>query len=191
MYSASYYLLKIHLLGNHKKARKDVKCFTFEMVVDSDLSNYKDFIESVTDKYPAGYLEVAHVQYYDVVLRNFPEVKSDHDLMSMFDIHCKEKVVQMFVSYCDPSRHLSLSLSGSLLGKDSLKTQCRMRMITQRMYMLVFMRRPCTWTLPLDVLRKGRKLYQWRLILQRLRMTQRMSLMITQRMTQRKRHMKK
>jgi len=53
--------LKIHLLGNHKKARKDVKCFTFEMVVDSDLSNYKDFIESVTDKYSAGYLEVAHV----------------------------------------------------------------------------------------------------------------------------------
>ena len=103
MDSASCYLLKIHLLGNRKKARKDLKCFTFEMVVDSDLSNYKDFIESVTDKYAAGYLEVAHVQYYDVVLRNFPEVKSDHDLMSMFDIHCKEKVVQMFVSYCDPS----------------------------------------------------------------------------------------
>ena len=103
MDSASYYLLKIHLLGNRKKARKDVKSFTFEIVVDSDLSSYKDFIESVTDKYPAGYLEVAHVQYYDVVLKNFPEVKSDHDLMSMFDIHYKEKVVQMFVSYCDPS----------------------------------------------------------------------------------------
>ena len=130
MDSASCYLLKIHLLGNHKKARKDVKCFTFEMVVDSDLSNYKDFIESVTDKYPAGYLEVAHVQYYDVVLENFPEVKSDHDLMSMFDIHYKEKVVQMFVSYCDPLRHLSQSLSGSLLVKGSLETQCRMRMIT-------------------------------------------------------------
>jgi len=114
------------------------------MVVDSDLSNYKDFIESVTDKYPPGYLEVAHVQYYDVVLKNFSEVKSDHDLMSMFDIHCKEKVVQMFVSYCDPSRHLSLSLSGSLLVNVSLKTQCRMRMITQRMNVLVFTRRPCT-----------------------------------------------
>ncbi|KAG2563962.1 hypothetical protein PVAP13_8KG377102 [Panicum virgatum] len=87
MDSASCYLLKIHLLGNHKKARKDVKCFTFKMVVDSDLSNYKDFIESVTGKYPVDYLEVAHVQYYDIVLKNF-----------------SEKVVQMFVSYCDPSK---------------------------------------------------------------------------------------
>ena len=36
---ATNFLLKIHLLGNRKKARKDVKCFSFEMVVDSDLSN--------------------------------------------------------------------------------------------------------------------------------------------------------
>jgi hypothetical protein len=73
------------------------------MVVDSDLSNYKDFIDSITKKYPPGYLEVSHVQYYDNVLKNFPEVKSDQDLMSMFDVHSKEKVVEMFVTYCDPS----------------------------------------------------------------------------------------
>jgi hypothetical protein len=77
MDSATNFLLKIHLLGNRKKARKDVKCFSFEMVVDSDLSNYKDFIDSVTKKYPPGYLEVSHVQYYDNVLKNFSEVKSD------------------------------------------------------------------------------------------------------------------
>jgi len=100
---ATNFLLKIHLLGNRKKARKDVKCFSFEMVVDSDLSNYKDFIDSVTEKYPPGYLEIPHVQYYDNVLKNFPVVKSDQDLMSMFDVHSKEKVVEMFVVYCDPS----------------------------------------------------------------------------------------
>jgi len=100
---ATNFLLKIHLLGNRKKARKDVKCFSFKMVVDSDLSNYKDFIDSVTEKYPPGYLEIPHVQYYDNVLKNFPVVKSDQDLMSMFDVHSKEKVVEMFVAYCDPS----------------------------------------------------------------------------------------
>jgi len=100
---ATNFLLKIHLLGNRKKARKDVKCFSFEMVVDSDLLNYKDFIDSVTEKYPPGYLEIPHVQYYDNVLKNFPVVKSDQDLMSMFDVHSKEKVVEMFVAYCDPS----------------------------------------------------------------------------------------
>jgi hypothetical protein len=50
MDSTTNFLLKIHLLVNHKKARNDVKCFSFEMVVDSDLSNYKDFIDSVTKK---------------------------------------------------------------------------------------------------------------------------------------------
>jgi hypothetical protein len=48
-------------------------------------------------------LEVAHVQYYDNVLKNFPEVNSDEDLMYMFDMHNKEKVVDMFIIYCDPS----------------------------------------------------------------------------------------
>jgi len=77
MDSATSFLLKIHLLGNRKKARKVVKCLSFEMVVDSDLSNYNDFIDLVTKKYPPGYLEVPHVQYYDNVLKNFLEVKSD------------------------------------------------------------------------------------------------------------------
>ena len=97
------YLLKIKLLGNRKKVRKDVKCFSFDMVVDSDLSNYMDFVESIVDKYPPGYLEVAHIQYYDHVLKTFPKVNSDQDLMYMFDMHNKEKVVDMFIIYCDPS----------------------------------------------------------------------------------------
>jgi hypothetical protein len=33
----------------------------------------------------------------------FLEIKSDQDLMSIFDLHCKEKVVEMFFIYCDPS----------------------------------------------------------------------------------------
>jgi len=40
------------------------------MVVDSDLTNYKDLVESVVERYPPGYLEVAHVQYYDEVLKS-------------------------------------------------------------------------------------------------------------------------
>ena len=31
------FLLEIKLLGNHKKSRQNVKCFSFEMVVDSDI----------------------------------------------------------------------------------------------------------------------------------------------------------
>jgi hypothetical protein len=69
------------------------------MVVDSDKINYEDLIESVVEKYPPGYLKVAHIQYYDEGLKSFPKVKTDQELMAMFDKHLKRKVVIMFVVY--------------------------------------------------------------------------------------------
>ena len=91
--SETNFLLDIKLISNYKKIRKDVKCWNFEMVVDSEKTNYKDFIQSVVDKYSSGYLEVPHVQYYDDVLRTFPEIKSNQDLLTMFDMNNKKKVV--------------------------------------------------------------------------------------------------
>ena len=44
-----------------------MKCFSFDMVVDSDKINYEDLGASV----------VAHIQYYDEGLKYFPEVKTD------------------------------------------------------------------------------------------------------------------
>ncbi|XP_044335754.1 uncharacterized protein [Triticum aestivum] len=99
----STYVLKINLLGNPKKARKDIKCFCFDKVIDSDLTNYKDLVESIVEQYSPRYLEVEHVQYYDDVLKIYPEVTSDQELVSMFEKHSKTKVVHMFVAYCDPS----------------------------------------------------------------------------------------
>ena len=43
------------------------------MVVDSDTANYKNLVESVVEKYPSGYLEIAHIHYYDEGLKSFPE----------------------------------------------------------------------------------------------------------------------
>ncbi|RLN21953.1 hypothetical protein C2845_PM07G18990 [Panicum miliaceum] len=87
----STFLLNIKPLGNRRKARKDMRYFAFEKVVDSDLINYKDFIESVVEQYPPGYLEVAHIQYYDESSKTFPEVKCDKELMSMFEKHMLQK----------------------------------------------------------------------------------------------------
>jgi len=42
--SETNFLLDIKLISNCKKIRKDVKCWNFEMVVDSDKSNYMDFL---------------------------------------------------------------------------------------------------------------------------------------------------
>ncbi|CAD6262030.1 unnamed protein product [Miscanthus lutarioriparius] len=95
--------LEIKLLGNSKTRRKDVKCFSFEMVVDSDRTNFNDSVESVVEKYPPRYMEVPHIQYYDEALKSFPEIKSDQDLMCMFSKHRNSKVIIMFIVYQGPS----------------------------------------------------------------------------------------
>jgi Fe-S cluster assembly iron-binding protein IscA len=53
-----------------------MKFFSFGMVVDLDKTNYEDLVELVVQKYSLGYLEVAHIQYYDEGLKSFLEVKN-------------------------------------------------------------------------------------------------------------------
>jgi hypothetical protein len=73
------------------------------MTIDLDVTNYMDLVEEIVDKYPLGYLEVAHVQYYDHDTNAFPEVVSDQHMLCMFEKNSKTKEVDMFISYCDPS----------------------------------------------------------------------------------------
>ncbi|KAJ1257901.1 hypothetical protein BS78_10G031700, partial [Paspalum vaginatum] len=80
------FLLKIKLLGNPRKARKKVRYFSIEKIIDSDLTNTKDLVESIEVEYPPCYLEVAHIQYYHNVMR-----------------HIKAKVITMFIGYSDAS----------------------------------------------------------------------------------------
>jgi hypothetical protein len=103
MYPNSTFCLIIRLLGNPKKTRKDISCFNFQKIIDSDLTNYNDLVASIVEEYAPGYLEVPHLQYYDEVLNTFPEIKSDQELMTMFEKHSETKSVQMFIQYCDPS----------------------------------------------------------------------------------------
>jgi hypothetical protein len=80
-----------------------MKYFRFEMIVDLDLTNYNDLVVgSVVQRYPPDYMEVAHVQYYDKVLKSFPEITIDKQLMTMFNKHSKSKVTIMFIAYCGP-----------------------------------------------------------------------------------------
>jgi hypothetical protein len=56
----SSYLLKIRLVGNPKKRRKEFSCFRCSKVVDSDLCNFKDLVEEIVDQYPHGYNDIVH-----------------------------------------------------------------------------------------------------------------------------------
>ncbi|RLM69563.1 uncharacterized protein C2845_PM17G04830 [Panicum miliaceum] len=62
-----------------------------------------DLVDKITDLFPLGYLEVAHIQYYDADLKTFPVVNTDQELMSIFEKHSNSKVVHMFIAYSDPS----------------------------------------------------------------------------------------
>jgi hypothetical protein len=46
----STFMLKFKHLGNPKKARKDLRCFCFEKIVDSDRANLKDLTESIIEQ---------------------------------------------------------------------------------------------------------------------------------------------
>lgn len=81
------------------------------MVIDSKLKNFKDLVEHIVDKYPLGYLEVAHVQYYDDVTKTLLEVESDQLLMFMFRKYSKTKVVLMTIHIFIPLNHMRLSVT--------------------------------------------------------------------------------
>jgi hypothetical protein len=98
----SSYLLRIKLVGNKRKVRQDLSCYSFTKVVDDDTTNLKDFVESIVNEFPPRYMESAIVQYYDDTSKTLPEVKSDQDLLSMFEKHAQTKVVCMTIAYYNP-----------------------------------------------------------------------------------------
>ncbi|OEL23344.1 hypothetical protein BAE44_0015637 [Dichanthelium oligosanthes] len=108
------YLLEIKLICNPKKARKDFKSFCFERAIDSDTINFKDLVQSIVDQYPPGYMEVAHIHYYDEVLKTFLKIKTDQELMSVFEKHIKTRLCICSLHTLIPMNPISQSLSGYL-----------------------------------------------------------------------------
>ena len=95
------FLLDIHLKANPRKCRKDIPCYRFSKVVDSDLCNFKDFVREIVDQFPHGYQEIVHVFYYDDV-KKYSEVRTDQELLAMFSKHVDSKKVRMTITYTEP-----------------------------------------------------------------------------------------
>jgi arginine/lysine/ornithine decarboxylase len=99
----STYLLRIKLVGNKRKTRQEFSsCYNFTKVVDADTTKFKDFVESIVNEFPPRYKEVAIVQYYDDASKTLPEVKTDQDMLSMFEKHGNTKIVCMTIAYYNP-----------------------------------------------------------------------------------------
>jgi hypothetical protein len=94
--------LEIRLVGN-PRCRKEFSCFIFDKVVDSDICNFKDFVDEIVEKYPPGYHERVTVAYLDDASQNYLEVKSDQELLAMFAKYTKSKAVSMAIAYTLPT----------------------------------------------------------------------------------------
>ena len=88
------YLLKIRLHGHQSREN-----FTFrtEEVIDSDRTNFKDFIDHIREKYPWGVNEFVTMNYFDPVNRNYPQVCSDQSMLEMFDKNMTSKEISMLI----------------------------------------------------------------------------------------------
>jgi hypothetical protein len=96
-------LIEIHIKANARTCRKDsTSCYSFSKVVDSDLCNFKDFVEEIVDQFPHGYHELVHVFYYSDVTKASSLVRTDQELLEMFSKHADSKVVHMTITYTDP-----------------------------------------------------------------------------------------
>jgi hypothetical protein len=99
--NSSYYL-EIKMVRN-PRCRKEISCFIWDDIVDSDICNFKDFVDGVVAKYPPGYGEHVTVAYYDHASKTYLEVKSDQEFLAMFAEHVDKRIVSIAFSYNLPN----------------------------------------------------------------------------------------
>lgn len=120
----SSYLLEIRLFCNPKKYSKDHATLNFSKVVDSDTCNFKNLVKEIVDQYPHGYEENVHVFHYNDVLKTFPQVTTDQELLVMFSKHVDRKVVHLSISYTDPTDGVPIPPPILLSNSDLLDIPC-------------------------------------------------------------------
>ncbi|KAK3153585.1 hypothetical protein QOZ80_2BG0177830 [Eleusine coracana subsp. coracana] len=99
----STYLLQVRLLVNPKERRPEFSCYRFDKTIDSDICNFKDLVNDIADEFPHGYGETVTVFYYDAANKNYPQVKSDQELLAMFTKHIDTMVVRLTITYSKPT----------------------------------------------------------------------------------------
>jgi hypothetical protein len=119
------FFVEIHIKANARTCRKDsTSCYSFSKVVDSDLCNFKDFVDETVDQFPHGYQELVHVFYYSDVTKASSLVTTDQELLEMFSKHVDSKVVHMTITYTDGCRPYLAIDSTFLTGRFRVQLAC-------------------------------------------------------------------
>ena len=91
------FFLDIRLFGNN--TRVEGGRYSFSTVVDSDYTNFKDFVDDILHSYPSGYNDVVKLFY--LADESHVEIKTDQDLLAMFAKHESSRVIRMSIGYFD------------------------------------------------------------------------------------------
>uniref|UniRef100_A0A0D3EXK8 PB1 domain-containing protein n=1 Tax=Oryza barthii TaxID=65489 RepID=A0A0D3EXK8_9ORYZ len=84
--------------------------WVFDWTIDSDTTNFKDFVDDICEKYPWGIDETVTVQYLDSGLNLFCTISSDNDLMTMLKCFGQNKTGDVFIT-------INGSSDESIIGK--------------------------------------------------------------------------
>ncbi|EEC71989.1 hypothetical protein OsI_04840 [Oryza sativa Indica Group] len=84
--------------------------WVFDWTIDSDTTNFKDFVDDICEKYPWGIDETVTVQYLDSGLNLFCTISSNNDLMTIFKCFGQNKTGDVFIT-------INGSSDESIIGK--------------------------------------------------------------------------
>jgi hypothetical protein len=82
--------------------------FALDKVVDADVTNFRDLIDEVVDKYPSGYGDKIRLFYFCMDSKVNIEVCNDHDLVQMFAKHKASKCCLLTLAYHSPSLEIQM-----------------------------------------------------------------------------------
>nr|TKW38310.1 hypothetical protein SEVIR_1G106600v2 [Setaria viridis] len=93
------YNLEIHLIANNTRSRR----YNCNKVVDADITNFKDLLKEIEDKYLGGYDDVVKFFYYCSDTKSNIEVNSNQELVEMFAKHVSTKTCYISIAHYHPS----------------------------------------------------------------------------------------
>ncbi|KAK3137518.1 hypothetical protein QOZ80_5BG0453370 [Eleusine coracana subsp. coracana] len=93
------FLVNIRIVANNTRSR----WYFIDKVVDSDTTNFKDFIDEILDKYPCDYGDIVKLYYYCFDTKSSIPISTDQDLVDVFAKHVDSKVICMYLSYQNPN----------------------------------------------------------------------------------------
>lgn len=96
---SSSFLLNIKIVGSH--FREGIRGYRFPMVVDSDTTNYKNFVSKIGEKYRWRMNETIMINYFDESNRTIPELSSDQDMVAMFAKFGTTKTIAVLITVHD------------------------------------------------------------------------------------------